>query len=226
MNDTANVKLENVSKRVGDFHLNHIDLVAKAGSIVGIIGENGAGKTTLLKILAKVISIDTGSISVPSKEEIGFVFDSNHFPEELSANELNDSMQYIFQNWNVSTFFHYIKRFELPEKLSIKNYSKGMKTKMGIAVALSHKPKILLLDEITSGLDPLIRDDVLTVIKDYVHNNVALAIMTTHLLDDVIKIADNVLVLDHGSIVLNENVSDVGNAQNLEGTLKQIIGRK
>lgn len=223
MNPKFNVRLEGVSTTVGAFTLKNIDFVIRPGTIVGIIGENGAGKTTLLKIIAQTLSIDSGKLSVPSKKEIGLVFDSNHFPEELSAKELNIVMSHIFPKWKSNTFMGYLDSLKIPNDLIIQKYSKGMKTKLGIATALSHDPRLLLLDEITSGLDPLIRDEVLSVIKKYVMNHRALAIMTTHLLDDVIKIADKVIVLDHGSVILNENVSEIIDSHSLEDKLKQLI---
>lgn len=226
MTYNSEVKLEFVSKQLGDFSLKNIDLFAKPNEIIGIIGENGAGKTTLLRIIGKLLKSDSGNTFIPPKEDIGFVFDNNHLPEEINSKEVNTIMYYIFSTWDSTVFFNYIDEFKLPINKRIKNFSKGMKTKINIAVALSHSPKVLLLDEITSGLDPLVKEDILKVVKNYIKSNKAIAIMTTHLLDDIIKIADKVIVLDNGKILLNENVSHFENTQSLEMEFKKIIYRE
>lgn len=220
------ILLDNVSKQMGEFSLQNINLIANSNDIIAIIGENGAGKTTLLRILSHLYSIDSGKILLPPINEIGFVFDSNRLHDELSVKEIAKFIPYIFQNWDNLTFSHYVNRFELSQDKAIKHFSKGMKTKLGIAIALSHNAKVLLLDEITSGLDPLIRDEVLTTIKEYVNKNSAVAIMTTHLLDDVIKIANKVIVMNKGSIILNHRVTEYKTTQNLEMKLKEIIAGK
>lgn len=226
MNMTNPIKLESVSKKIGKFHVNNISFSAFPKNIVGIIGENGAGKTTLLKIISQTVSLDSGNLSVPPKNEIGFQFDTNHFPEELSAENINLFMPYIFKSWDSKKFKDYLDKFEIPETQSIKYFSKGMKTKMGIAVTLSHHPKLLLLDEVTGGLDPLMRDTVLTIIKEYVKTTSSIAIMSTHLLDDIIKIADKVIFLHKGSMLLKKDVSDISNTNELEAELKNIIARR
>lgn len=227
MNDTNTiVQLDSVSKQMGEFCLQHINLIANPNDIIAIIGENGAGKTTLLKILSHLYSIDSGKISQPPIHEMGFVFDSNHLHEALSVKEIARFIPYLFQKWDGAIFSDYIDKLEIPREKAIKDFSKGMKTKLGIAVALSHHAKLLLLDEITSGLDPLIRDEVLTVIKDYVNKYSAIAIMTTHLLDDVIKIANKVIVMNKGTIILNQHVSEYRNTDSLERKLKEIIAGK
>lgn len=227
MNDTNTiVQLDSVSKQMGEFCLQHINLIANPNDIIAIIGENGAGKTTFLKILSHLYSIDSGKISLPPIHEMGFVFDSNHLHEALSVKEIERFIPYLFQNWDGAIFSDYIDKLEIPREKAIKDFSKGMKTKLGSAVALSHHARVLLLDEITSGLDPLIRDEVLTVIKDYVNKYSAIAIMTTHLLDDVLKIANKVIVMNKGSIILNQHVSEYRNTDSLERKLKEIIAGK
>lgn len=216
-----NITLNSVSKQLGDFRLDNINLVAYPQEIVGIIGENGAGKTTLLRVISQDLKLDSGTICIPSKEYIGFVFDSNHLPDELSATNLNTIFPFIFKEWEEKVFLSYLNEFKIPKNQNLKSFSKGMKMKINIAVALSHNPKFLLLDEITSGLDPLIRDHILTTIKNYVSNNNAIAIMTTHLLDDIIRIADKVIVLHEGSVSLNSKVDDIGNADDLEKAFKK-----
>lgn len=223
MSYNSGVRLKAISKQLGDFSLKNINLEAKPKEVIGIIGENGAGKTTLLKILGRLLELDSGDMSIPSKENVGFVFDSNHIPEELNSREVNTIMSYIFINWDSNLFIKYIDEFSLPLKKEIGKFSKGMKTKLNIAIALSHKPAILLLDEITSGLDPLIKDQLLKVVKSYVNNNQATAIITTHILDDILKISDKVIALDNGEIVLNENVSDFKNVESLGERFNEII---
>lgn len=225
-NKEIQLTLKSVYKQLGDFRLENINLEVFEKQIVGVIGENGAGKTTLLQIISKNEIVDSGSVDIPSKKQLGFVFDSNHLPNDLSANNLNHIFPYIFENWRSDSFFKYLQLFKIPIDLALKNFSKGMAMKINIAVALSHNPKFLLLDEITSGLDPLIRDEILSIIKEYVYDNSAIAIMTTHLLDDVIRIANRVVVLRNGAISLNKNVEEITDTQHLEHMLKDITVRK
>lgn len=220
--DEIYVRLSHVSKQLGNFRLETINLEAFKHQIIGVVGENGAGKTTLLQIISQTKKADSGEVVIPSKKKLGFVFDSNHLPEELTAYDLDRIFPHIFEGWESKAFSHYLKRFKLPVDQALKHFSKGMKMKINIAIALSHYPQFLLLDEITSGLDPLARDQILTIIKDYVADHSAIAIMTTHLLDDVVRIADKVVVLRDGSIQLNKHMDEITDAAHLESMLKAV----
>lgn len=214
-----NVHVESVTKQLGDFHLKDINLSIKPGEIIGVIGENGAGKTTLLKVISQNLSIDSGTINIPLKDNIGFVFDRNHLPNELSAKNLDKIFRFTLKGWETKKFYAYLSKFKIPTNLPLEKFSKGMSMKINIAVVLSCNPKLLLLDEITSGLDPLIRDHVLNIIKEYTYENNSMVIMTTHILDDIIKIADRVVALREGTIFLNHKVKN-DSVCNLEKMLR------
>lgn len=164
--------------------------------------------------------IDSGKVSLPSKEEIGVVFDQLPFPSDLSIKELEKVLKYLFLKWDTEQFYYYIKTFKLPLKIPVKKLSKGMSMQLNIAVSLSHQAKILLLDEITSGLDPVVRIDILNIIKSYVIKNNATVIMSTHILDDIDRIATKVVLMHNGKFVLTNDIEDIPNMNYLEKKFK------
>ena len=158
------IHLHNVSKRYPTFTLGPIDLTVPTGRVVGFIGENGAGKSTTIKLILGLLMPDSGSVQVFGEdgcrdlEHVGVVFDSCHFPGDLSARDIGRVLSASFRTWSDKTFEDYLTRFDLPRKKPVKDYSRGMQMKLSIACALSHDCRLLLLDEPTSGLDPVIRD--------------------------------------------------------------------
>lgn len=215
------LEMHSVYKKQENFSLKNINLEVDSPSIVGIVGENGAGKTTLLNLLSQNTFLDSGHIYAPSKKKIGFVLDSNHIPDELTPQDITTIFPYIHKTWDKRIFSKYLTLFELPENKPLKKYSKGMLMKVNIAIVLAHKPTFLLLDEITGGLDPFIRDYVLSIIKDYVYSYNAIAIMTTHILEDVIKIANKIVVLNNGEIVENKKTEEFNSTEELQEFLKK-----
>ena len=159
--------ISGLSKNYSGFTLDNITFAVPNGSIVGLIGENGAGKSTTINAILGLIQKDAGQISILGKEElgerdkeqIGVVFDGSNFPEILSPKKINQIMKNIYRNWDERCFFRSVSRFSLPLEKPIKQFSKGMKMKLAISAAMSHHSKLLILDEATSGLDPIIRDD-------------------------------------------------------------------
>ena len=163
--ETNALELKDLCKSYPGFSLDHLNLTLPSGCILGLIGENGAGKTTAIKLILDIIRKDSGTIrilgkdcstetSIP-KEEIGVVMDEVGFPECLTPTQIGLIMKDSFNNWDSSLYSQYLQTFHLPEKKEFGQFSKGMKMKLGIAVALSHHPKLLILDEATSGLDPV-----------------------------------------------------------------------
>lgn len=215
------LEMSSVYKKQENFSLKDINLEVDSPNIVGIIGENGAGKTTLLNLISQNTLLDSGRIDAPSKKELGFVLDSNHIPNELTPKNITTIFPYIHKDWDKQIFNKYLTLFELPVDKPLKKYSKGMLMKINIAIVLAHKPKFLLLDEITGGLDPFIRDYVLSIIKDYVYSYNAIAIMTTHILEDVIKIADKIVVLNNGEIIENKKTEEFNSTEELQEFLKK-----
>ena len=171
------IEIRGLEKRYPGFDL-QLDLELPKGCILGLIGENGAGKSTTIKAILGMIRPDAGSITVlgrdnsrnfaPVREEIGVVLDEGGLPQCLNAVQLGKVMSGIYKNWDQAVYGDYLKKLSLPGDKAYKDFSRGMKMKLAIAVALSHHPKLLVLDEATSGLDPVIRDEVVEIFSDFV----------------------------------------------------------
>lgn len=214
------IEIKNLKKRYDEkFELGEIDLKIPNGIIVGLIGENGAGKTTLLKSILNIIKIDSGNINIfgkdyikdeeSIKEDIGIVLDNSFFPELLTAKDINSVMKDIYKNWDNELFNKYIKDFDLPTNKSLKTLSKGMRKKLEIAVALSHHPKLLILDEPTSGLDPVVRNEVLDIFMDFIEDETHTILLSTHITSDLEHIADHIVFIDQGKILLDKNRNEI-----------------
>jgi len=208
------IEIHDLYKDYGDFQLDHINLTLPEGCVMGFIGENGAGKSTTIHILLDLIRADSGevllygkphtSVFPALKEEIGVVLDEACFPEMMNLTDINSVMQSAFRNWSEDTFFGYVKRFRLPEKKKVKDYSRGMKMKLSIAVALSHGARLLILDEATSGLDPVVRDELLDLFFEFVQDERHTIFISSHITSDLEKICDYVTFLHRGHVLLSE----------------------
>lgn len=213
------IEFTNITKNYENFKLGEINLSLPSGQIIGLIGENGAGKTTLIKTLLKIISIDSGNIKVfgknldsaetSIKEDIGLVLDNSFLPELITVKDVNPIMQGIYKNWDSNLFNNYITTFNLPLKKQIKTLSKGMKKKLEIATALAHHPKLLILDEPTSGLDPVVRSEVLDIFMDFIQDEGHTILFSTHITSDLEHIADRIVFLNQGQIVLNKERDEI-----------------
>ena len=167
---------------------------------MGLIGENGAGKSTTINCILNEISKTDGNIEIfgkdylseeiEIKDKIGVVFDENHFPDIFTPNEIGTYMSGIYSKWERNTYVNYLSKFELPADKRVKDFSKGMKVKLAFAVALSHKAELLILDEATSGLDPIIRDDILDILIDFVQDENHSVLVSSHIISDLEKVAD------------------------------------
>lgn len=213
------IELKNVSKRYkSGFELKNIDLKVKKGVITGFIGENGAGKTTVIKLILNILKVDNGSIKIFGKdiyefdkENIGVVLDNMFFPDTLNAKDLNVIFKEVYKDWDENLYNSYLEDFRIPIKSKIKELSKGMKKKLEIATALSHKPKLLLLDEPTSGLDPVIRNEILDIFLDFIQNEENSIFLSTHITSDLDRIADDIIFIDDGDILLEESKDKIIN---------------
>lgn len=213
--------LNHVSKKYGgsDFSLKDISFSLPEGSILGFIGENGAGKSTTINCILNVIKRDSGKIEIFGKEmeaddteireEIGVVYDSNNFPQYLTAEQLGTIFAKIYKRWNSDCYRQYLQRFQLPERQKIKTYSRGMSMKLAIAAALSHNPKLLFLDEATSGLDPIMRDEILDVLLEFVKQESHSILLSSHITSDLEKIADYIVFIHKGEIILNKTKDEL-----------------
>lgn len=214
------IEIKNATKRYDSkFKLGPIDLDIPSGVIVGLIGENGAGKTTLIKSILNVLSIDEGNINIfekksigdiaEIKEEIGVVLDDMFLPEILTTKDVNSIMSGIYKNWNSEDYYHYLEEFKIPTNETIKKLSKGMRKKLEIATALSHHPKLLILDEPTSGLDPVVRSEILDIFLKFISDDEHTILLSTHITSDLEHIADEIIFIDSGKIVLKESKDDI-----------------
>lgn len=208
------IEIKNLTKSYKDFKLDNISLTLPMGCVMGLIGENGAGKTTTIKLITGLTAPDTGEIYVLGqnnkkgftkvKENIGVVLDEAYFPEAINAKQVNNIMKSTFRNWDEKAYFRYIEKFSLPLKKPFKDFSRGMKMKLGIAVALSHNAKLLILDEPTSGLDPLIRDEILDIFFDFIKDENHAILISSHIVSDLEKLCDYIAFLHKGKLLLCE----------------------
>jgi len=221
MTMTNILTLENVNKKYekSNFSIRNISFSLPEGSILGFIGENGSGKSTTMNCILNVLRKDSGKIEIFGKEmsdedtdireNIGVVYDSNNFPEHLTAEQLADIFEKIYSKWDNACFEEYMQRFSLPKSQKIKTYSRGMSMKLAIAVALSHESKLLILDEPTSGLDPIMRDEILDVLLEFVKQENHSILLSSHITSDLEKIADYIVFIHDGEIILNKTKDEL-----------------
>ncbi|WFA09052.1 ABC transporter ATP-binding protein [Tissierella sp. Yu-01] len=215
------LNVENLSKNYKDFNLNNINFNLPKGCIMGLIGENGAGKTTTVKLILNLIKKNSGAIKIFGfdnivdeqriKQDLGVVLDESYFHDNLKPREISLIMDNIYKEWDKDIFFKYLKRFKLPEDKVLKDYSKGMKMKLSIAAALSHNPKLLILDEPTGGLDPVVRNEILDIFLDFIQDEEKSILFSTHVTSDLDKIADYITFLHEGNLILSEPKDDILN---------------
>ncbi len=208
------IEIKGLCKSYPGFSLDHLDLTLPNGCIMGLIGENGAGKSTAIKLILEMIQRDSGTITLLGrdnrahihllKEDIGVVLDEVGIPACLTARQVGKIMKNTFQNWNMDTFLAYLRRMSVPDDKQFKDLSRGMKMKLGIAVALSHGAKLLILDEATSGLDPVIRDEVLNIFSEFTRDENHAILISSHIVSDLEKICDYVAFLHKGKLLLCE----------------------
>lgn len=207
----AILQVNNLTKQYSDFKLDNVSFSLPKGTIMGLIGENGAGKSTTINAILDLIKKDDGTVtfwgqelsSDPRrlKEDIGVVFDGINFYETLTPAKIGQISKAAYTQWDQHLYNEYLTKFQLPTKNEVKTFSKGMKMKLCIAVALSHHPKLLILDEATSGLDPVIRDDILDVFLDFVQDEQHSILMSSHITTDLEKIADYITFIHQGKVM-------------------------
>lgn len=214
MTDYKNaIEIQNLTKKYDGFTLDNISFNVPKGSIMGFIGQNGAGKTTTIKLLLNLIRKDSGTIKMLGldnaeneakiKEQIAAVFDELPFHDSLNAKHLSVILSDIYEKWDKNTYYEYLDRFSLPRKKKIGEFSKGMKMKLQIAAALSHNAKLLIMDEATTGLDPVVRNEILDIFLEYLQDESNSILLSSHITTDLEKIADNVTFIDKGKILLS-----------------------
>lgn len=212
------IEITNLNKSYKGFQIDNLNLVFPGGYILGLVGENGAGKSTIIKLILDMVHKDSGSISIlgrdhksVSKEDIGVVMEENGLPESFNADEINAVFKNVYSVWNESEYYSYLKKFSLPLNKKIKDFSKGMKMKLHIAVALSHNAKLLILDEATSGLDPVVRDEILDIFYDFTRDENHSILISSHIVSDLEKLCDYIAFLHKGKLILFEEKDELLN---------------
>ena len=209
------IQLSHINKSFGDFAIRDLCLEVPSGTICGLVGENGAGKSTTIRLLMGALRPDSGSarvlgtdVSSPEfravKEDIGVVLDDACFPESLNAVQVGKIMAGTYRRWDQGLYDGYLKRFDLPLKKQFKDFSRGMRMKLAIAVALSHQPKLLVLDEATAGLDPIVRDEVLDLFNEFTREEDHSILISSHILSDLEKLCDYIAFLHKGDLLFCE----------------------
>ena len=206
------IEIKNLTKKYDGFTLDNVSFEVPKGSIMGFIGQNGAGKTTTINSLLNIIKWDSGEIKLLGKEmpryenevkeQMAAIFDVLPFNDDLSAKQLTKIMRGIWREWDEESFKNYLERFQLPYTKKFGQFSKGMKMKLQIAAGLSHKAKLLIMDEATTGLDPVVRNEILDIFLEYLQDEDNSILMSSHITSDLEKVADMVTFIDKGKILL------------------------
>ena len=215
------LELKQVSKAFpkSSFTLDKVSFSLPYGTIMGVVGENGAGKTTTIGCILNTLVKDGGEIKIfgremhdkdtDMREKIGVVYDGDNFPGYWTAGQLSQVMAGLYAQWDDALFRKYLKDFQLPPKQKIKHYSRGMTMKLAIAAALSHHPQLLILDEATSGLDPIMRDEMLEVFLEFVQEEDHSILLSSHITSDLEKVADYIAFIHDGKLILDASKDDL-----------------
>ena len=208
------LEIKHLCKSFPGFCLDDLNLTLPSGCILGLIGENGAGKSTTIKLILDVLHKDSGSITILgrdnldnirlTKEDVGVVLDEVGIPECLNTHQVGKVMSLTFRNWNNDAYKGYLKALAIPEKKPFKDFSRGTKMKLGIAIALSHGAKLLLLDEATNGLDPVAREQVVELLSEFTRDESHAILISSHIVSDLEKICDYIAFLHKGKLMLCE----------------------
>ncbi len=208
------LEIRNLTRHFGDFTLDSLNLTLPGGCILGLIGENGAGKSTTIRLILGMLRPDGGTVTILgrdnrdnlalTKQDIGVVLDEVGIPECMTPKQVGRVMADVFTRWDAKTYEGLLERFSLPENKKFKEFSRGMKMKLGLAVALSHEAKLLILDEATSGLDPVVRDEVVSILSEFTRDESHSILISSHIVSDLEKLCDYVAFLHKGKLLLCE----------------------
>ena len=208
------LEIRDLTRHFGDFTLDSLNLTLPGGCILGLIGENGAGKSTTIRLILGMLRPDGGTVTILgrdnrdnlalTKQDIGVVLDEVGIPECMTPKQVSIVMADVFTRWDAKTYEGLLERFSLPENKKFKEFSRGMKMKLGLAVALSHQAKLLILDEATSGLDPVVRDEVVSILSEFTRDESHSILISSHIVSDLEKLCDYVAFLHKGKLLLCE----------------------
>ena len=226
------IEIKNLSKFYRGFSLENLNLTLPSGCIMGLVGENGAGKSTTIRMILGLTRPDSGSITVfgqkmdqALKQEIGVVLDEPGYPNCMNARQIGKMLAGIYRGWEKDTFEGYLTKLHIPENKPFKDFSKGMKMKLCLAAALSHGAKLLILDEATSGLDPVVRDDILDILNDFTRDEGNSVLISSHIVSDLEKICDYIAFLHRGKLMLCREKDELLNEYAfVQGSREEIDG--
>ena len=209
----------NATKKYDNFILDNIDFSCQEGCIMGLIGPNGAGKTTLINSILDIVKLDSGNIKVfgknntqltkKDKENLSVVYDENSLPDHLNSKEVGRIFKELYSTWNHKDYLQYLERLRIPQQIPIKDMSKGNKVKINLAVALAHNPKLLILDEITGALDPIMRDEILKLFLEFIQDETKSILFSSHITSDLEKIADYITFINNGHMIFCKTKDDL-----------------
>ncbi|WP_283610123.1 ABC transporter ATP-binding protein [Faecalispora anaeroviscerum] len=213
------LEVRSLTKRFPSFALQDVSFSVPGGSIMGMVGENGAGKTTTIKLILNELKPDAGEVRIfgfdaqkeerKVKEQIGVVFDDCYFPGDFHSRHISGLLSKFFPNWDELLYQRYLKEFRLPLEKPIKDFSKGMRMKLSIAAALAHRPRLLILDEATSGLDPVMRSEILDLLLDFIQDEEHSVLFSSHITADLERIADYVTFIHEGQVLLSGSKDEI-----------------
>lgn len=213
------IQIRNLSKSYKDFQLKNLSLDVPSGTVMGLIGANGAGKSTLINSILGLHNADYEKLSILGKdlrteekeikEEIAVIFDVTHYNLEFTPAFIGKLLSKFYKNWDQNTYEYYLKKFDLPLGKKLKQFSKGMKMKLEFAAAFSHHPKLLILDEATSGLDPIFREEILDIIREYTEDEDHTALLSSHITSDLDKIADYIAFIHEGKLLFVKTYDEI-----------------
>ena len=208
------LEIRDLTRHFGDFTLDRLNLTLPGGCILGLIGENGAGKSTTIRLILGMLRPDGGTVTILgrdnrdnlalTKQDIGVVLDEVGIPECMTPKQVGRVMADVFTRWDAKTYEGLLERFSLPENKKFREFSRGMKMKLGLAVALSHEAKLLILDEATGGLDPVVRDEVVDMLAEFTRDETHAILISSHIVSDLEKLCDYVAFLHKGKLLLCE----------------------
>lgn len=215
------IEIRNLSKEYRDFSLKNLSLNVPQGTVLGLIGENGAGKSTLIQSMLGLIKAEYEKIEILGKqlrnqekeikENIAVILDVSHYNLEYTPAFIGKILKKVYRNWDMEKYKAYLSRFGLPADKKLKKFSKGMKMKLEFAIAFSHKPKLLILDEATSGLDPVFRDEILELIREFTEEEDHTVVMSSHITSDLDKVADYIAFLHEGKLQFVKSYDELQN---------------
>lgn len=213
------LEINDITKRFASFTLDHVQFSCPEGAIMGLIGPNGAGKTTIINSILNIINLNEGSIRIfgknyleltkEDKENIAVVYDDNSLPEHLTSKEVNKIFRKMYLKWDENLFHQYLQRLEIPEHTAVKEMSKGNKVKLNLAVALSHCPRLLILDEITGSLDPIMREEILKLFLEFIQDESKSILFSSHIITDLEKIADYITFINDGRVIFSKEKDEL-----------------